>query len=220
MTQRRVARADGQDIGRDTPLAAGRSALLVVDMQNAFCTPGCAHGGSGPDAGGDFHDRLARVVVPNQRRLVAAARAAGVEVLYTCIESLTADGRDRSLDHKLSGIHVPRGDPGGRVIDEIAPAGDEIVLAKSSSGVFNSTSIDYVLRNLGVRFLVVVGAMTDQCVDMAVRDGADRGYAVTAVSDACAAETEERHEQALRAFSGYCRIATTGQVLAELRRLG
>lgn len=214
-----TARVHGREIGRSTPLAAGHSALLVVDMQKAFCVPGQDPCHPEIGAGHHFHRRLAETVVPNQRRLVAAAREAGVEVVYTCIESLTADGRDRSVDHKLSGIHVPKGDPGGQVIDEIAPAADEIVLPKSSSGVFNSTAIDYVLRNLDVRFLVVFGALTDQCVDMAVRDAADRGYAVTAVSDACATHSEERHRQALRAFSGYCRIADTAQVLAELAAL-
>jgi nicotinamidase-related amidase len=67
-----------------------------------------------------------------------AARAARIEVLYTLIESLTKDGRDRSLDHKLSDIHIPKGHPDARVIDDIAPVEDEIVLPKTSSGVFNS----------------------------------------------------------------------------------
>ena len=52
------------------------------------------------------------------------------------------------------------------------------MLPKTSSGVFNSTNIDYVLRNLGIRYLIVAGVVTDQCVDMAVRDAADRGYLV------------------------------------------
>ena len=51
---------------------------------------------------------------------------------------------------------------------EVAPEEDDIVLPKTSSGVFNSTNIDYVLRNLGVRALIVSGCVTDQCVDMAV----------------------------------------------------
>jgi nicotinamidase-related amidase len=132
------------------------------------------------------------------------------------IESLTQDGRDRSLDHKLSDMHVPKGSRLAQVIAEVAPVGDEIVLPKTSSGVFNSTNIDYVLRNLGVEYLIVAGVFTDQCVDMAVRDAADRGYMVTLIEDGCAGSTMEKHAHALRAFGGYCRIRTADQVVAEI----
>ena len=101
------------------------------------------------------------------QRLQKAFRGAGIEVLYTTIESLTKDGRDRSLDYKITGFHVPKGSWDGKVIDEIAPAEDEIVLPKTSSSVFVSTHIDYLLRNLGVKQLVLCGLVTDQCVESA-----------------------------------------------------
>jgi len=203
---------------RDAPYAAGATALLLVDMQRIWVERGLdpAHG----TERGYYHDRLETLVVPNQRRLLAAARAARIEVLHTIIESLTRDGRDRSLDHKLSGIHVPKGAPEGEVIAALAPMPDEIVLPKTSSGVFNSTSIDYVLRNLGARFLIVAGVVADQCVDMAVRDAADRGYLVTLVEDACATYSEARQQAALTAFGGYCWVTDTETVLARLRALG
>jgi len=163
--------------------------------------------------------RLAEIVIPNQTRLLGAFREAGENVLHTLIESLTEDGRDRSLDHKLSGIHVPRGAAEGAIIAPLAPVRNEIVLPKTSSGVFNSTAIDYVLRNLGTRYLVIAGMVTDQCVDMAVRDAADRGYLVTLVADACATYSQERHEAALRAFGGYCWITETAEVLSRLEAL-
>lgn len=203
---------------RDAPYRRGETALLLVDMQRAWVEPGLdpAHAGGAPRY---YHDRLRDTVIPNQQRLLAAARGAGADVLHTVIESLTSHGRDRSLDHKLSCLHVPKGAPEGRVIDALAPAADEIVLPKTSSGVFNSTSIDYVLRNLGVRFLIVAGIVTDQCVDMAVRDAADRGYLVTLVDDACATYTEERHRAALEAFKGYCWTADTATVATRLGAL-
>ncbi|WP_426789074.1 isochorismatase family cysteine hydrolase, partial [Xanthomonas campestris] len=76
------------------------------------------------------------------------------------------------------------------------------MLPKTSSGVFNSTNIDYVLRNLQTRHLIIAGIVTDQCVDMAVRDAADRGYLVTLVEDACATYTAERHHACLNAIKG------------------
>lgn len=94
-----------------------------------------------------------------------------------------------------------------------------MVLPKTSSGLFNSTNADYVLRNLNTKFLVIAGIVTDQCVDMAVRDAADRGYLVTLVADACATYTPERHEAALRAYGGYCWITDTDTVVARVNAL-
>jgi nicotinamidase-related amidase len=205
-------------IARDAPYQPGAIALLLVDMQRIWVRPGLDPGMPANEAE-YFHDHLSREVVPNQVRLLRAARAAGAEVIHTIIRSHTGDGRDRSLDHKLSGIHIRPDDPDGDVIDELRPLADEIVLPKTSSGVFNSTNLHYLLGNLGVRFLLVAGIVTDQCVDMAVRDGADLGYLVTCVADACATHSRERHDAALRAFGGYCWIAETATVVERLRQL-
>jgi nicotinamidase-related amidase len=113
-------------------------------------------------------------------------------------------------------MHLPKGHPDAQVIDALAPRQNEIVLPKTSSGVFNSTAIDYVLRNLDTRHLIVCGVVTDQCVDMAVRDAADRGYLVTLVEDACATHSAERHQACLEAIKGYCWIADTDSVLARI----
>jgi len=208
-----------ETLSRDVAFVRDETALLFVDLQRQFLIPGLepAH----PEMGADhyFYRRIREVVLPNAVRLMRAARVAGIEVVYTIIESLTKDGRDRSLDHKLSNIHLPRGHPDARVIEDIAPGEDDIVLPKTSSGVFNSTNIDYVLRNLGVRMLVVSGCLTDQCVDMAVRDAADKGYLVTLAADACATYSAERHEAALRAFGGYCRVSDTNEVIARLEAI-
>jgi len=201
---------------REQPLDPAVTALLSVDVQNLEC--GAPMRERLRKAMPDYVARLEEVVIPNHRRLLAAARAAGVEVVFTVIESLTLDGRDRSLDHKISGLHAPKGSWEGKVIDEVAPLPDEIVIPKTSSGVFNSTSIDYVLRNLGIRQLVIFGLRTDQCVESAIRDAADRGYLVTQVEDACAAPDPVRHAQSIRAMAGhYCRTRTTEQLVAELR---
>ena len=165
---------------------------------------------------GYYFDRLETTAVPNMQRLQAGCRAAGIEVMYTHIESLTKDGRDLSLDYKISGFDVPRGSRDARVIDAIAPGDDEIDIAKTSSSVFVSTNMDYVLRNLGVRYLILCGLLTDQCVESAVRDACDLGYLVTLVPDACATYSLARHDNALSAIKGYCRQRTTDQVLAEI----
>ena len=206
---------------RELALEPAQSALLFIDVQNFAVR---REGGEFKDLSdealaeryGSYFERLEKVAIPNMQRLQAAFRAAGIEVIYTTIESLTKDGRDRSLDYKITGFHVPKGSWDGRVIDELAPAEDEIWLPKTSSSVFISTHLDYVLRNLGVRQLVICGVITDQCVESAIRDACDLGYLVTQVTDACATYSQERHENSLRAIKGYCRQRSTDQVLAEL----
>jgi len=111
---------------------------------------------------------------------------------------------------------VPRGSWDAQVLAEIAPAEDEMVFRKTSSSVFVSTNIDFVLRNLGMRSLIMAGMMTDQCVESAVRDACDLGYLVTLVTDACVTDSAERHEQSLIGIRGYCRQRRTDQLLAEI----
>ena len=207
---------------REVPLVPEVSALLFIDVQNfaARRDGGEFRDVSDADMAGKYayyFDRLNSIAIPNMQKLQAAFRRAGIEVLYTTIESLTKDGRDRSLDYKITGFHVPKGSHDGQVIDELAPGDDEIVLPKTSSSVFVSTHIDYLLRNLGVRQLVISGIVTDQCVESAVRDACDLGYLVTLVPDACATYSQERHNNSLRTIKGYCRQVNTDALIAEIK---
>ena len=90
--------------------------------------------------------------LPNMVQLQQACRRARHRSDLHLIESMTADGRDRSLDYKITGFNVPKGSPDAKMVDELAPTDDEIMFPKTSSSVFISTNIDYVLRNLGTRY--------------------------------------------------------------------
>ncbi len=205
---------------REVPIDPAHAALLIVDVQNY-----CAHPDGAASRKLDARQRdylfssLRGTVLPNLQLLQSACRRARIEIVYAAVENMTRDGRDRSLDYKISGIDVPRGSWDARVLDEIAPAEDEMIFRKTSSSVFISTNIDYVLRNLEVRSLIVAGMMTDQCVESAVRDACDLGYLVTLVTDACVTDSAERHEQSLIGFRGYCRQCTTDALLAEIATL-
>ena len=213
-------------LSREISIVPQKSALLFIDVQNYNARP---DGGEYKDEGltpaeaeakyDYFFTRLKTVAVPNMQRLQQACRQKGIEVLYTIIESLTADGRDRSLDYKISGFNVPKGSPDACVLDAIKPISDEIVFPKTSSSVFISTNIHYILGNLGVNYLIVSGLLTDQCISSAVRDACDLGYLVTLVTDACATYTQQRHETSLDHIKGYCRQRTTDEFLAELAQM-
>jgi ureidoacrylate peracid hydrolase len=199
---------------RQRAVEPDRTALLVIDLQKGEYNP--AKIAAEPDHAYLF-ERIRDVVIPNGQKLIAACRAAGVEVIYTVVESLTLDGRDRSLDYKVSGIFFAKGSWEAEVLDEIKPLPNEIVIPKTSSSLFNSTNFQYVLRNLGVEYVMVMGIVTDQCVETAIRDGCDRGFMMTLVDDACATFAEQRHKEALVGFKGYCRVRTTDQIVAELK---
>ena len=194
-----------------------RTALLVVDLQKGeyneekiAAEPEHAY----------LYDRIRDVVLPNGRRLIDACRSAGVEVIYTVVECLTLDGRDRSLDYKVSGIFAAKGSWEAEVLTEIAPLDNEIVIPKTSSSLFNSTNFEYVLRNLGTEYVMVMGVVTDQCVETAVRDGCDRGFLMTVVDDACATFSDQRQAESLIGIKGYCRVRSTDEAIAELARTG
>lgn len=210
-------------LSRNVPVRRGATALLFVDVQNYSARGGGQYALLGPEEidarYGYFFREMRERAVPNMQRLQRACREAKVEVMYTVIESLTEDGRDMGLDYKISGLFCPKGSPDARVIDEIAPVGDEIVIPKTSSSPFISTNIHYVLGNLGVKHLIVSGVLTDQCVDSTVRDACDLGYLVTLVTDACATHTEDRHRSSIANNGGYCRQVTTDAMVGELTAL-
>ena len=198
---------------RERAIEPEKAALLVIDLQKGH------YNEERIDAEPQrsyLYDRIRNVVIPNGQRLIASFRMARAEVMYTVIECLTLDGRDRSLDYKISGLFAAKGSWEAEVIDDLEPLKNEIVIPKTSSSLFNSTNFDYVLRNLGIEYLVVMGILTDQCVETTIRDGCDRGYLMTVVEDACAADSSGRHEESLSGIKGYCRRRTTEDVVAEL----
>lgn len=213
-------------LSRDVPIVPEEAAILFIDVQNFGCDPAGREfkdDGLTPEQAKEkyayYFKQLETTAVPNMQRLQAACRDGRIEVLYTVIESLTQDGRDRSLDYKITGFNVPKGSWDAEVIDAIKPLGDEIVFPKSSSSVFISTNIHYILGNLDVKYLIICGCVTDQCVSSAVRDACDLGYLVTLVPDACATHSQVRHDTSIDHIKGYCRLRKTEDLLGEIARL-
>ncbi|MBU6425500.1 MAG: cysteine hydrolase [Rhodospirillales bacterium] len=207
-------------LSRNVPVVPERTALLVIDVQNYTMENGGEYAGMDPAEKeakyGFFFKEMRGRAIPNMQKLLTACRQKGIEVVYTVMAAQTADGRDLSLDYKITGFFCHKDSWDAQVMDEVAPAGDEMVLPKGSSSVFISTNIHYLLRNMGKTQLILVGALTDQCVDSAVRDACDLGYLVTLPVDACATQSQVRHDSALFNNKGYCRQVTTEALLAEI----
>lgn len=209
--------------GRTQSLIDHRTALLCIDLQYLDACPG--HGvfadversGVPLEAQAYYFHRLQEQVLPNVRRLQDGFRERGLEVIHTRIQSLTADGRDRGPGHKRLGLHAAPGSLEAEFLPEIAPVGDEIVINKTASGVFNATNIHYILRNLDINGLFIVGVYSNECVSTAARDACDLGYHVTLIADAMATVTPELQRATEATMKDrYARLLTTEQALAEL----
>ena len=154
------------------------------------------------------------------RRLQDAFRARRLEVIHTRIQSLTRDGRDRGPGHKRLGLHAPPGSKEAEFLEQVAPLDDEIVINKTASGVFTATNIEYILRNLQITGLVVVGVYSNECVSTAIRDACDLGFHVTLISDGCATVTPELQRATITTMKDrYARVMTAKQTIAELAEL-
>ena len=165
-----------------------------------------------------FH-RLRTLVLPNVHNLQNCFRLHGLEVIHIRIQSLTKDGRDRGKGHKRLELHAAPGSGDACFLEEVAPVGDEIVINKTASGVFSSTNLHYVLKNLEISSLYVTGVYTNECVETTVRDACDLGYLVTLVEDGCATVTDELQAASIKTLRDrYARIVTTEEALHKVER--
>lgn len=200
-------------------------ALLCIDLQyldaadgyGVFADPETS---GVPRAGRRYYfSSLREWVLPNVRALQDTFRERGLEVIHTRIQALTADGRDRSPGHKRLGLLAAPGSKEAEFLPEVAPRGDEIVIDKTASGVFSSTNLNYVLANLGITALYVVGVYTNECVDTTARQACDLGYLVTVIEDACTTVTPDLHEASLKTLRDrYARVLTTDEAIATVQR--
>lgn len=177
-----------------------RTALLIVDMQNLCAHPTGWMGRLGQDQGkpGHLAERFEFIeeITPNLNRLLDRAREIGVEVLYIRVGFRTRSARDgkRQL---LNRPETPLTEFDFEIVEALSPLPGEIVLDKTSVSAFNSTAIDQILRNMRRDRLWLTGVVTEGCVELTARDGADRGYHVTLVTDACASSRRGAHDDAV-----------------------
>ncbi|MBI1424836.1 MAG: isochorismatase family protein [Gammaproteobacteria bacterium] len=211
----------------DRALLTHHVALLVIDLQYLDAAQGhgvfadVAQSGVPIEAQEYYFKRLHHVVLPNVRRLQDGFRDLKLEVIHTRIQSLTRDGRDRSVGHQRLRLHAPPGSKEAEFLPEVAPKGDEIVINKTASGVFNATNIEYILRNLKIDSLYVCGVYTNECVSTTVRDACDRGFHTTLINDACATVTPELHNATISTLRDrYARVLSADEVLKEIREAG
>ena len=206
-------------------LTRENTALMMIDVQYVDAHPDFGLGARAKELGlGDALDyywsRLGELVIPNMQQLLAAARQVGIEVIHVHVASQTGDGRDSTLRYKAMGLRTPRDTKEAQFLPEVAPEGDELVIAKVTSSVFNSTNIDRLLRNLGIKNLIIAGVVTNGCVESSTRSAAELDYGTILVEDATAAMAPQLHEHSILSMSYKdAAIKSTDEVISLLKAL-
>jgi nicotinamidase-related amidase len=203
-------------------------ALLIIDMQRDFLEAQGYIATSGVDVG------VLRTIIPNVRRLLEAARAAGIRVIHTReghrpdLSDLPAVKARRAARSGAAigssgplGRLLVRGEPGHSIINELEPLPGETVIDKPGFGAFYATDLEHVLRGAGIHSLIIAGVTTDICVHSTLREAVDRGFDCVTVRDACAAAEPTIHAAMLACIEGeggiLGRVRSTEEVVAGWR---
>ena len=204
----------------DIVLDPSTTALLVIDLQACYLPETPSTDLTEWNRWAPFRNRLANIVLPNTQKLLEKFRFIRRDVLFARIACLTADGRDRSLSQARPGFNnllLPLNSEESRILPQVAPLPDEIVVVKTTDSALTGTNLRLLLTNLGIRNVVVCGIFTDQCVASTVRSLADESFNVIVVDDACAAATDELHRAELTVINNiYCQVLTTEETLTAL----
>ncbi len=190
--------------GRPLNLPAGRTALLVIDMQRDFLDPRGMCGVLGDDVA------ELQAIVPALQRTLEAGRRAGLKIIHTR-EGYAADLSDvHAAKAERGGVgqdgplgrFLIRGEAGHDFIAELQPAQGEEVIDKPGFSSFYRTDLQARLEAGGIPHLVLSGVTSQCCVHSTLRDAVDRGFACLTLADGCAAFDRSLHEATLAIIQG------------------
>ncbi len=183
-------------------LRPSRAGLLVVDVQNDYCSPG----GTLDRTGGDIS--MTRGVVPAVVEMVDAARRHGVRVIWiqqTCLPDGASDSPAWIYMKRRNGVrpdHCLDGTWGQQLVAPLEPRADEPVVKKHRSSAFVGTDLDLILRATRIETTIVIGVMSEGCVESTARDAAFYDYYVVLTPDCMASDVLAWHEASVTTMSG------------------
>jgi ureidoacrylate peracid hydrolase len=169
-----------------------KTAVIVVDVQNDFCSPDGALGKAGQPT------QAAMDMIPNLQRLLTAARAAKAPVIF--IQTIHEDATDsEAWVGRMAGksASICRKNTWGAEFTEVAPVPGEPVVIKHRYSAFINTRLDSILRTFKVENLIMTGVSTNVCVESTARQGYMLDYHIVFLSDCTAAYSQEEHDMAL-----------------------
>ncbi len=192
-----------------------QTALLLCDLQNDFIHPDGAYGKAGQGA-------AAIAAIPARvAPLAQAIRAKGGWIASTHFTLFTGRNGEPFIDPHLKKMRpfLKKGDFvmgswGHQVVDELAPS--DLPVEKVGYDAFYATRLEWILRKVGIRRLIVSGIVTNGGVSSTVRGAHVREFQVTVLEDGCAAFTQELHDTAIAALRPVAEISTVARELAKL----
>jgi gluconolactonase len=195
-------------------LDAGRSALIIQDLQNDVII----EGGAFADSGAPAH-ATSQNVVANVRALADAARAAGVPVVHVWYVVEPGAQGLRLNAPLFEGVKeanaLVRGTWGAAPADGLEPQEGDFVVEKMRMNGFYDTKLDILLRGLEVDTVVVTGAWTNMSIEHTARHGADAGYRMVVASDGTSTVDDDWQRAALEyAMTNVASVATCGEIAA------
>jgi nicotinamidase-related amidase len=196
----------------------GRAGLVVIDVQNDYVS----QGGLLDRLGYDISSMTAMVEVIVG--LIEEARASGVPIFYVQ-DTRLPDSRGESgpilrfitLKCGLPPDVTLRGTWGWEIAEAVSPGPDDWVIPKYREGAFVGTPLDLMLRSNGVETAVMVGDVTQGCLESSAREALLHGYYVVIVRDGVASHRQEMHEASLRIMEAKFDVATAEEIGAEWR---
>lgn len=211
------------------PPAATRdnTALLLIDIQHiaepSYFYDQAVSAGLPPDevkaALADYETRF-HTALDVAAKVLEEARAAGIPPIHVKIQTLSCQGRDTSALHARMGWNFPPNSPATRFLEPTKPRDDEIVITKTASGAFTGTGLDSTLRNMGVENIVMIGFMTDECVETTARVALDYGYVVKVVSEATTTYYAEAYQATISKLGSYGFTQPADATIAQFRQMG
>jgi len=200
----------------DLRLDAGRSALVIQDLQNDVMI----EGGAFADSGAPAH-ATKQNVVENVKRLAETARSAGMPVIhvwYLVEEGARGLKQNAPLFRGVKDANaLVRGTWGAAPAEGLEPKTGDIVVEKMGMNGFHGTRLDTLLRGLGIETLVITGAWTNMSIEHTARHGADAGYEIVVASDGTSTIDDEWQHAALNyALTNVATIATCGEIAEAL----
>jgi nicotinamidase-related amidase len=192
-----------------------QTALLLCDLQNDFIHPNGSYGKAGQGA-------PAIAAIPARvAPLAQAIRAKGGWIASTHFTLFTGRHGEPFIDPHLKKMRpfLKKGDFvmgswGHQVVDELAPS--DLPVEKVGYDAFYATRLEWILRKVGIRRLIVSGIVTNGGVSSTVRGAHVREFQVTVLEDGCAAFTQDLHDTAIAALRPVAEISTVAKELAKL----
>lgn len=165
-------------------------ALIIIDMLNDFVLEGAP-----------LEVPSTRDVIPNIQREIDHARKEGVAVIYVC-DSHVPDDKEFDIWPR----HGVKGTAGARIIKELTPGENDIIVEKKSYSAFYNTRLDEVLGRLGVHELIITGCVTNICIMYTAYEALLRSYRVSVPRDCSAGLDPEDHEFAFRQMKNVLKV--------------